>query len=206
MPPSDYETLLATLRGRRSVRRYQDAPLPDGSLEKLIEAANWAPSANNRQAYRFLAVEDRTKLATMATLVREAWQAGVSSLAEPDQREATEYGRYMTFFDRAPLCLFPYHREGNAVAARLGIPAGYDGSAVASVSAAITHVLLAAHALGLGACWMTGPLIAGPALERVLGIPQGWRLSAVIPVGIPAESPPAPPRRGLPHLLLRVKP
>jgi len=205
MRPIDYETLLATLRGRRSVRRFKDLPLPDGALEKLIEAANWAPSANNRQAYRFLAVENRARLADMATLVRDAWRAGVTTLDEAERREAADYGKYMTFFDAAPLCLFPYHREGNAVAARMGMPAGADPSGVASISAAITQMLLAAHTLGLGACWMTGPLIAGPALERMLGIPQGWRLSAVIPVGIPDEDPPAPKRRGLPHLLLRVK-
>ena len=207
MPPSlAYDTLLATLRGRRSIRRYQNAPLPEGALEKLIEAANWAPSANNRQGYRFLAVENPARLAEMAALVREAWRAGVATLPESERNHAADYGKYMTFFDAAPLCLFPYHREGNPVAARMGMPEGYDQSGVASVSAAITNILLAAHTLGLGACWMTGPLVAGPALEKRLGIPQGWRLSAVIPVGVPDEDPPAPKRRGLPHLLLRVKP
>ena len=205
-PSLAYDTLLTTLRGRRSIRRYKNEPLPDGALEKLIEAANWAPSANNRQGYRFLAVDNLAKLAEMAALVREAWRAGVATLPESERNTVADYGKYMTFFDTAPLVLFPYHREGNPVAARMGMPEGYDHSGVASVSAAITNILLAAHTLGLGACWMTGPLVAGPALETLLGIPPGWRLSAVIPVGVPDEDPPAPKRRGLPHLLLKAKP
>ena len=71
MPPTPaYQTLLTLMRDRRSIRRFKAAPLPDGTLELLLEAARWAPSASNRQAFRFLAVEDPSALARMAEQTR----------------------------------------------------------------------------------------------------------------------------------------
>ena len=55
------------------------------------------------------------------------------------------------------------------------------------VSSLITHILLACHNDGLGACWMTGPLIAKEEMENIIGIKKPDNLVALIPVGIPVE-------------------
>jgi nitroreductase len=72
------------------------------------------------------------------------------------------------------------------------------------VAAAIENLLLCAHALGLGACWMTGPLVAAEALAAILEVPRGWTLSALVPVGRPAERPATPPRRPRDALVRRL--
>ncbi|HQH22475.1 MAG TPA: nitroreductase family protein, partial [Thermoleophilia bacterium] len=51
-----------------------------------------------------------------------------------------------------------------------------------------------AHAMGYGACWMTAPVLAAPAIERLLGIDPPWRLVAVVPIGRPLV-PPRPSQR-----------
>jgi nitroreductase len=201
--PTTYEALLALMRERRSIRHFRGDPLPEGTLERLVEAARWAPSASNRQPFRFLAIEKIETRARMATLVREAVQTKLDQIADDERGLAASYTQDFTRFETAPLVLAIYFRANNALAERFGMPADWDVGAVSSASAAIMNVLLAAHALGLGACWMTGPLVAAPALESFLNIPSGWRLSAIIPVGFADESPAPPPRRSPSQLLGR---
>jgi nitroreductase len=122
---------------------------------------------------------------------------------EDERGPVAAYAQDFVRFEQAPLVLAPYFRASNALGERFGMPAERDLGAVASVSAAIMNLLLAAHALGLGACWMTGPLLAAPELEPLLGIPAGWRLAAIVPVGLPDETPAPPARRAVSHLLIR---
>jgi len=200
-PPSTYEALLTLMRERRSIRRFRSDALPEGTLDRLMEAARWAPSASNRQPFRFLAIEKTESRARMATLVREAVQKKLDKIAENERGLAASYAQDFVRFETAPLVLATYFRANNALAERFGMPSDWDVGAVSSASAAIMNVLLAAHALGLGACWMTGPLVAGSALESFLAIPSGWRLSAIIPVGFADESPAPPQRRSTSQLL-----
>lgn len=204
VPASDsYQALLSLIRERRSVRRFRDDPLPEGTLERLLEAARWAPSASNRQPYRFVAIEEPESRSRMAEMVQEALQAKLAGLADHERALATVYARDFVIFENAPLVLAVYFRASNPLAERFGMPADWDVGAVSSASAAVMNLLLAAHALGLGACWMTGPLVAASSLEAFLSVPTGWRLSAIIPVGFAAEVPPAPGRRTVSQLLSR---
>ena len=201
--PESYPALLALMRERRSIRRFKAEALPGDTIDRLMAAARWAPSASNRQPFRFMAIEKAEARARMAELVRAAVKEKLLRLPEEDRGPAAAYAEDFVRFETAPLVLVSYFRASNALAERFGMPPERDVGAISSVSAAVMNLLLAAHALGLGACWMTGPLLAAPEIEGFLGIPSGWRLSAVIPVGIPDECPSAPARRASSHLLVR---
>jgi F420 biosynthesis protein FbiB-like protein len=205
--PSDasIDALLALLRGRRSIRSFTEQPLPEGTLEKLIEAARWAPSASNRQPFRFVAITDRDLIARMAACVAETGLKCIESLSGEQRLAAERYAGFSTFFSGAPLVLAPFHRQRSSFAERIGLPSERDVGALASVSAAIMNLLLAVHVLGLGACWMTGPLLAADELERMLEIPKGWQLSGLIPVGYPAEAPAPPARQTVERLVRQAK-
>jgi len=206
---SDYQTLLCLARGRRSVRRFRSDAVPEAVVEQLLEVARWAPSAGNRQAHRFLLVTARPTIAAMAEAVR----AATARLADGLRPDLAEPGRaYLdnfTHFAGAPLVCVPIYRSGfdlrAAVAAEpaaTGVEPAHD--ALASVSAAIMSLLLAAHSLGLGSCWMTGPLCAAEALGALLEVPRGWSVAALVPLGYPDEAPAAPRRREPEHLVRRV--
>lgn len=195
-----YEALLELMRGRRSVRRFSDQPVPDPLLDKILEAARWAPSAGNRQAWRFVVVRD----AATRRALRDAVDPVVRELVRQTREELTgEVEAYCANFVRfaaAPVVVAPIYRGVDLL--RAGCDAALqteralqDG--LSSVSAAIQNLLLAAHALGLGACWMTGPLVARAALEDVLGVPPGWGVAALVPVGFAAEEA-EPPRASPP--------
>jgi nitroreductase len=204
--PLNYEALLDFLVTRRSIRRFRSDSLPSGTAEKLVEAARWAPSAANRQAWRILAIESAGLREQMGAAVTKAVD-NLRQQARPDLHN--QVGRYLDnflHFAQAPLVLVPIFRDGPDLLA--GVCAGQashlERGSLCSIAAAIQNLLLAAHALGLGACWMTGPLVAASALNDLLQIPEGWQIAAIIPVGIPDEAPVIPPRRDLARLLQKA--
>lgn len=205
MTGASYEDLLETMRGRRSVRRFRPAPLPDGLLDQVLEAARWAPSAGNRQAYRLLVIRSADMRGRLAMAVREATLRAREAARAALRPELDAYLDGFTLFAEAPVVIAPIYRSAgpdllNQDAGNHPLPrAVMDG--LASVSAATMNLLLAAHALGLGACWMTGPLLAAPALERLLEVPRGWSLASLLPLGLADEQPAAPPRRPLARLV-----
>jgi nitroreductase len=70
-----------------------------------------------------------------------------------------------------------------------------------SVSAAIQNMLLAVHALGYGSCWMTGPLVAQEAFEKLLGYDKNTFIAALLPIGVPDEDPSARNRKPLKEMM-----
>src|SRR5262249_24044765 len=92
---------------RRSVRRFKP-DVPDRALiERLIAAAITAPSASNKQPWRFVVVTNRDVIARMATAVREE-VAGIANHIAPDCRPAFQaYGDYFTRFEEAPVVIVP---------------------------------------------------------------------------------------------------
>jgi nitroreductase len=201
----DYQSLLRIVRGRRSIRRFAPQPVAPEHLERMLEAARWAPSASNRQPYRFGVVRSRATRSAMVQAVDESLQAYLAAVRPDARAAAAAYAAHFRHFGEAPLVLVPFYRSGFDLAASLaepgpsGLPVEVHGAldAISSVSAAIMNLLLAAQALGLGACWMTGPLLAAPRLRGLLELAEGWEIAALIPVGHPAESPEAPPRRAV---------
>jgi nitroreductase len=197
-------SLLSLLRGRRSIRKFQTEAPPREEIEALVEAAVLAPSASNRQPWRFFVAEGE-RIEAMASAVRRAVER-VAGHVEPASEEAFRaYGDYFTRFEGAPLVLAPLHREAPVLSNLVGPGLGPDdrasieameaGSSLIGASLALQNLLLMAHARGLGASAMTGPLLAAPELRAILEVPAGWSLVALVPVGYPAEDPPAPERK-----------
>ena len=63
--------LFDAIKGRKSIRRFKQTPVPDEDIEKILDAGRRAPSANNTQPWSFLVIKDRAVLASMAAAVRE---------------------------------------------------------------------------------------------------------------------------------------
>lgn len=202
-----YNTLLELLQTRRSVRRFLNQPVAPEQVQRLIEAARWAPSAGNRQAWRLLILDAPDRIHQAACAV-QAQADHLVALARPDTAaQLSSYLANFHHFDTAPLLIVPIYRPGidllPPVESRATVPR-HIVDALSSVAAAIQNLLLAAHSMGLGACWMTGPLIASEALAALIDVPEGWEIAAVVPVGRPAEVPSAPTRRPAERLCKRT--
>jgi len=208
----EYKALMETIRGRRSVRSFRSEAVDDLLIERLCEAARWAPSAGNRQPYRLIVVDAPELKEAMAAEVRAVVQQIVAAARPHRAPDLAAYLENFSHFVTAPVVLVVVYRQGPdllAVGRKAGVadPAA-DGQrplvdAVSSASAAIMNLLLAAHALGLGACWMTGPLVAVDGLRRCLDVTKGWEIAALVPVGYADEASPPPKRRPLQRLIQR---
>jgi nitroreductase len=180
------DDLLAIMRRRRSVRHYSDTPTvyPEELLQ-LIEAARWAPSANNRQLWKFISVTQKELIQTIAAAIERA----VTDRLCRNSQLQTDYGLQnplgnLLFFKDAPVVLFALVRKAAGF-----LEAAYDSAELTrqatllSMGAAIQNLLLAAETLNLDTCWMTGPLLARDRIEAFLGITDPWELVSMIPIG-----------------------
>ncbi len=198
------------IKTRRSIRKYQDGDVPTELILEAISMAAWAPNGGNFQPWKFFVVKNRRMIQRMA----DAVQAKVDLMA--GWPEAAEFGqtfqRYRAnaaFFRSAPaviaVAMGGYQSAADKVLRRRGEtdPIARDmienraevSSRVQTIAGATGYLLLALHSLGLGACWMAGPMLARREIERMLEVPNDVELFALVPVGYPAEEPAAGARK-----------
>ncbi|HZS83946.1 MAG TPA: nitroreductase family protein [Stellaceae bacterium] len=189
--------------GRRSIRRYGPAPVPAAVLRRILTAACWAPSAHNRQPWRFAVLTAFAEKDRLSRAMGERLRA--DRLADGDPREAVErdvarsYARIteapcviIIALDMADMDRYPDKRQR-----------AEHMMAVQSTAMATQNLLLAAHAEGLGACWMCAPLFCPQTVAEALDLPKGWQPQALVTLGAPAEPGKPPSRRALENVLWR---
>lgn len=205
-----HEDLHDLMQTRRSVRRFRpDAP-PRAVIEAILASAVTAPSASNKQPWRFIVVERRETIAGMAASVRSAIDRIAAAIEPAFEASFRAYGDYFTRFEHAPVVIVPIFRPltilSNLTGERLGeddrgrILAMERDSGLIGTSLALQNLLLAAHAAGLGASGMTGPLVAADGIREWLAVPASWHPVALVPIGYPAEAPPATERKSVDHV------
>ncbi|NJL92755.1 MAG: nitroreductase family protein [Anaerolineae bacterium] len=190
------------IRSRRSIRRYQPRRIEPALLEWLCEMGGWAPSAHNRQPWRFALV---TTPATQAHLARAMGERLQDDLRADGVEEAVIARDVQRSWQRitgaaALLCLCLTMQEMDRYPDPLR-SAKEHLMAVQSAAMAGQNILLAAHSVGLGACWMCAPLFCPDAVRAALALPTDWQPQGLITLGYPAEEK-AQPRKALPELLL----
>lgn len=189
--------LIEAIKKRRSIRKFKSDKIPKKDIYDIIQAASLAPSAHNKQMWRFIAISNQEVLKGMEKAI-------VSEIEELNNwPELKEIGlkvkglrAYSTFFIKAPLVFAilvePYHSMVDEVLKLDGLKKEqadflHSHLEIQSVAAAVENLLLAATEKGYGTCWMCGPLIAVSTLEKILKIEKPWKLIALIPLGIPDQ-------------------
>ncbi len=168
---SDPMDLMEAIKTRRSIRRYKPLQVPETLLRDVLNAARLAPSADNAQPWKIIAVRD------------EAVRSKLASACNGQK-----------FMAQAPIILVA-----------CGIPedafqtvGGYMSSHVIDTSIAVDHLTLAAHALGLGTCWIAS--FKEDKVREILGVPEDVRVIALTPLGYSDETPDRTPRKNLEDL------
>jgi nitroreductase len=204
--------LFDSIQGRKSIRRFKQTPVPDEDIKKILDAGRRAPSANNTQPWSFIVVKNRTVLKQMADAARQMIDRMIpyAESEKQAQRLAAYKGNYYTFFEHAPVVIAVLMEGYDMGTDRILAKMGYSSEDIKrlrplpglqSVAAAIENMLLATHALGYGTCWMTGPLVAQEAFEKLLGFGKERAIAALLPVGVPDENPSDRPRKPLEEIM-----
>jgi nitroreductase len=188
--------LREVIESRRSVRRFKDKAVDREMIMEILEAANMAPSATNSQPWSFIVLE-KNDLSELLTVTGEAFderfgsmdraevEKKLSRLSIPDEDKYRGLSRFYRTLGGAPVVIFVCVASGGDEYARL--------LNIASASAAVQNLLLAAWNYGLGTCWMMGPLQKkGDLISKLLSVSAGEEILAIVPVGYPENLPPAP--------------
>ena len=152
--------MMDAIKTRRSIRKYKQTPVPEAVLKDVLNAARVAPSADNAQPWKIIVVRDEQMKSRLCPACNG-----------------------QKFIAQAPLVLV-----------LLGLPeeayetvGGYMSSHVIDASIAFDHLTLAAHAHGLGTCWIAS--FREDKVRELLGVPQDVRVVALSPLGYPDEAP-----------------
>jgi len=184
--------LMEAIEGRRSIRRYTSRAVDDKTLEIVLEAARQAPSWANTQCWRFIVVRDsklKNKLADTAIEVvtgkgnRGAEAMRVTPIAIVVCAELRKAG-YSLGEPRGPVT-----DKGDWYM--------YD------VALAMHNLTLAAHGLGLGTVHIGS--FDAVKVAKILGVPEGYAVVAMTPLGYPDEEPKARPRKELAEIVFYDK-
>jgi nitroreductase len=166
--------LREVIKGRRSIRNYQDRAVPEAALQEILEAVQWSPSWANTQCWEIIVVRNAdTKQKLQGTL----------SPGNPATRAMVE----------APVIL--------VLAGRLNSSGFYKGQLTTKhgdwfmfdLGIATQSICLTAHHLGLGT--VVVGLFDHNAAQAALAVPEGVEVVAMLPLGYPAKEPAAPKRR-----------
>ena len=201
----DIAELTKLIKTRRSIRLFQDKPVPEALLVQAIETATWAPNGGNAQEWRFFIILDKKVIKGVA----DAIQADMKNMMSwPEMANAIPAfyrpgSPRVDALSTAPaLVVVAAVRPTNPMFEAMVKRAKTDPEAkkmfeglqvvagwAQSTSAAVAHLMLVLHQMGLGTVWMTGPLHAKAEIEKLLKIPVGMDVVTLVPVGYPAENP-----------------
>jgi nitroreductase len=179
----------------RAVRRLRPDPIPDDVLRRVLQAATWAPTGGNRQAWRVIVVKDPVRKQRLGELYKkvaipliQSYSERFAALPEIERIKAEKMGRSALYlaehFDEVPvLCIFCFHPDGlivtDADLDRVPVVGG------GSIYPAVQNLLLACRAEGLGCVLTTLLCKAEPEVRELLQIPQPWGTAAAVPIGYP---------------------
>ena len=180
------------LKNRRSIREYTSREVSERILETILEAATWAPSAHNAQPWRFIVIKNSALKLKLAKTMANRWKKDLDNLVKASVER----------FTKAPIVIVPcltmteMHHYPDKRRQKIEFLMG-----VQSVAAATENMLLAAHAMGLGACWFCAPLFCPESLRKVLNIPSSVEPQALITLGYTAYRQKPPSRKPLKEIV-----
>jgi nitroreductase len=169
------------VKKRRSVRKYRSEAVRREDIMRILDAANYAPSAMNSQPWEFMVVTGG-KIMELG----QFYGAGIREMSERMKAagqqppfSGDDYIEKASRFGGAPVLVLVLAEKRNN--------AGEMKAWLESACAAIQNIILAATDMGLGTCWMTGPLREETAIRKILGIGDEREIVALTPLGYPDE-------------------
>jgi nitroreductase len=182
------------IKNRRSIRHYKTDSIDDKTLQSILEAAHWAPSWGNNQCWRFIVIRDvqiKSKIADTLTKIKldEEWVENAASMS----------------IKQAPVLIVICAEKDKAGYGPDGKTSTDKGKYwfMFDVALSMENLTLAAHALGLGTVIVGG--FDSVKVEEILGVPDGFTVVTMTPLGIPSRKGQVSPRKQLNEVLYKEK-
>lgn len=185
--------LKQTIEKRTSIRNFTEESVPVADLKELVRRAGLAPSVNNYQPWKFIAVTNKDILSKMAIKVSEKIKElpENKSIASKNVKSQVEW--FATFFENAPAVVAMVMEDYESVLEK-GVQLSHEEinklrnfPDMQSAGAAIQNMLLSAVDMGYGACWLSAPMMAKESLEKILDVENPYHLIAFVAIGKPSR-------------------
>jgi nitroreductase len=190
--------LFEAIKNRRSIRCYKTDPIDDKKIEAILEAGRWAPSWANTQCWRFIVVHDAK--------VRAKLTDTLMKIKLPDKELPNPAAIAM---NTVPVIIAVCAEIGKAGAKHGPVGSHFEYVTdkgdwfMFDTALAVQNMVLAAYEQGLGTV-IIGAFDAAQA-EKVLSVPEGYRLVTLFPLGVPDQEGKAPPRKELSEIVFKDK-
>jgi coenzyme F420-0:L-glutamate ligase / coenzyme F420-1:gamma-L-glutamate ligase len=190
---------------RQSIRRFRPQRVARTVVKRLLAAATRAPSAHNRQPWRFAVLDDEAAKQRLANAMGERLRADRTADGDDTNAINADIRRSYARITEAPLVIvvcvdvrvmdrYPDDRRNEAEYLM----------AVQSTAMAAQNLLLAAHSEGLGACIMCAPLFCPDTVRDALDLPQEWQAQMLLTIGAAADDGKDRPRRDAEEIVIWV--
>jgi nitroreductase len=193
----DYESFLELAKTRRSIRRFKPDPIPDKYVDKIIEAARWAPSGFNLQPWEFVVVKEKELKDNIIEFSRQhrTQSARLELTREQWQKSASWYTRSSELdYSSAPVFILLFGDTRTQVGLPMFIrfdPSIRRSILTSSLANACLYMHLAATTLGLASQWVSSVGTPGAhcLIKDLLGIPNELEIYDMMALGYPAVEP-----------------
>lgn len=192
------------LSKRVSIRSFKKEEVPSDVLRELVIRASLAPSINNSQPWKFIAIKNENLLKNMAETVHKKIREMFPTETEENVVNAVD--KFSTFFGNAPALIVVLNKPYEAIVDSILENTEYSHEEinrlrnypnVQTIGAAIEHIILSAFDLGYGSCWLTGLLIARDELQKILKIEEPYSIAACVAIGKSSVSIPPKEKKSL---------
>lgn len=183
--------LKAAIEARTSVRVFSEERVPMSDIKEMVRLAGLAPSVNNFQPWRYIAVLNKDILNRMADIVTEKIENLPSTKSIAAKNVKNQVTWFSTFFKDAPVVLIlvtkPYETvlESGVELTHDEINVIRNHPDIQSAGASIQNILLSAVDMGYGACWLSGAMFAREEIEKMLNIKAPEKMLAFVVIGKP---------------------
>src|SRR5437764_9742778 len=185
--PTRTDTLATLLRGRRSVRKFQDRPVPHELIEQILEAARWAPSPHGRQPWRFVILTKAELKEHLAEQMGLTWQQNLQMDGQDTEIVNIRLDKSRQRILKAPAIIIPcLYLEDLDHYPDEKRQSDETTMAIQSLGAAIQNMLLMAYDLGLDTGWMCAPLFCPKVVCEALNLDRLLIPHSLVPLGYPA--------------------
>jgi len=178
---SDRRDFFEVVHRQRACRRFADRPVDDETIARVLDAATFAPSAENAQPWVFVVVRDPATRSKIHDLAEQAWAAGAKAYSErrldPKLLADVDHGFAGGGYRSAPVVLVVCADTQRALTATVA----------GSIFPATQNLLLAATALGLGSSLTTLATALADDLRTLLALPEHIVPQVIVPLGYPAK-------------------
>jgi nitroreductase len=181
--------LKAAIEARTSIRIFSEEKVNMEDIREMVRLAGLAPSVNNYQPWRYIAITNKALLNKMADVVAAKIESLPSSNSINSKNVKTQVTWFSTFFKDAPVLLAlvtkPYETvlETAVELTHDEINTLRNYPDIQSAGASIQNILLTAVDMGYGACWLSGPMFARQEIEQMLKVKSPEKLLAFVVIG-----------------------